>query len=431
MPGDAPGMLGIQVKSGTVLCGAANGVPLSGKGVNGVVELAAGTRHNCARRSDGTVACWGNDMAGQLGNGQFKKQDLAFNFAAPQEVWLPAAATSIGAGFMFTCATLVPPHGVACWGFNAGAQTGQPPSYAQLEAGIVYDPDKPDAAWVVTGKQIAGSDNTACMRDIAGSIWCWGDNQGITTAQGMLTGQGAALFGQDPNAPIFNGQTFTPYPTQVPVPAPVGASTDLVVNDYKACVTLGSGVQCWSQLVIDNNGNASDASVYTPQPVLDSDGGAVRSVKLGAGDGHVCAIQSSGTILCWGANSAGQLGNGSTNDAVKAVPVTGITDAISVTGSGNHTCAVRRNGKVMCWGDNALGQLGDGTTTPSPVPVEVKLTEPASSLGSCSVGLCAWTCAITQGGHVWCWGANNYLQLGQSDGGGGSQSSVPLRVQGF
>jgi alpha-tubulin suppressor-like RCC1 family protein len=86
---------------------------------------------------------------------------------------------------------------------------------------------------------------------------------------------------------------------------------------------------------------------------------------------HSCATLVGGSARCWGDNSSGQLGDGTTDDAYEPVTVTGLSGAVAIDTGTSHGCAVLGNGNAACWGWNGVGQLGDGTTTDSPVPVNV------------------------------------------------------------
>ena len=99
------------------------------------------------------------------------------------------------------------------------------------------------------------------------------------------------------------------------------------------------------------------------------------STHIAAGASHTCALISDGTVTCWGYNRVGQLGDGSTTNSNVPVAVTGgalanktVTD---ITAGAYHTCALISDGTVTCWGNNSDGQLGDGSTTTINVPVAV------------------------------------------------------------
>jgi alpha-tubulin suppressor-like RCC1 family protein len=129
-----------------------------------------------------------------------------------------------------------------------------------------------------------------------------------------------------------------------------------------------------------------------------------------AGYLHTCALTSAGRVECWGANGAGQLGDGTMTDRAKPVAVTGLGGGVvAIAAGGYHTCAVTRIGAVKCWGLNDGGQLGNGTFIDSSTPVGVRGL--ASGVTSIAAGA-GWNCALTKAGGVRCWGWNAYGQLG-------------------
>src|SRR5688500_7655400 len=102
-------------------------------------------------------------------------------------------------------------------------------------------------------------------------------------------------------------------------------------------------------------------------------GGRYHGSRIAAGPGafgnHTCLVKEDATVHCWGSNDSGQLGNGSGGPGqfeTSPVRVTNLFGAISVAAGSSHTCALRADGTVVCWGSNGSGQLGNGTTTPQP-----------------------------------------------------------------
>jgi streptogramin lyase/alpha-tubulin suppressor-like RCC1 family protein len=146
--------------------------------------------------------------------------------------------------------------------------------------------------------------------------------------------------------------------------------------------------------------------------------------KVTTGNNYTCALPGDGTVECLGYNAYGQLGNGTTIDSRNPVTVSGITNAIAITGNWLHTCALLADGTIRCWGENTYGQLGNATATRSTTPVTVSGITNASAIAA---GY--WnTCALLADRTVQCWGYNGSGQLGN---GTTTNSSTPVTVSGI
>jgi alpha-tubulin suppressor-like RCC1 family protein len=179
-------------------------------------------------------------------------------------------------------------------------------------------------------------------------------------------------------------------------------------------VTVDATAYCWGAATE----NASPLDRVVPEPVP---GDLVVSV-IAAGCSyqdcerflprcvaHTCAITSLGLGYCWGPNSDGQLGDGSTETRSEPTRVSGDLEFVSIGPGALHTCGVTSDGRVYCWGSGSLGQLGNGSsssgqTTPGPVIGDLHFT-------SVSAGW-AHTCAVTPGSGAYCWGFNDAGQAG-------------------
>ena len=182
---------------------------------------------------------------------------------------------------------------------------------------------------------------------------------------------------------------------------------------------MPSGTLCWGYNVYGQLGNNS--TVNSTTAVRTVGGNNFDSISVGAYNN--CALEkNTHNAYCWGYNSSGQLGNGTTTNSKIPVPVKSVSgdyckfNSISAasgcspaTGTpyGNHTCGLDSSGYAWCWGDNASGQLGDGTTTNRVNPVKVS----GHIFTSISAGGYQ-TCAIDTSGYAWCWGYNGNGQLG-------------------
>ena len=175
-------------------------------------------------------------------------------------------------------------------------------------------------------------------------------------------------------------------------------------------------VNCWGRDYM------TASNMTTPAPVAGVEGAS----SVSSGIRYNCALQTLGTIVCWGDDGYGQLGDGTTNDSIQPVQVVGITDAVAVSTGGFHACALRSTGRVMCWGRNLNGALGNGTRTDSLVPVAVAGITNAVAI---SAGLAEdETCAVLSTGRIDCWGSGAYGQLGN---GTHVSSSTPVQVSGI
>jgi len=142
-----------------------------------------------------------------------------------------------------------------------------------------------------------------------------------------------------------------------------------------------------------------------------------------AGIGHTCALTAKDGLECWGLNDSGQVGDGSFVDKLKPVDVVGIdpTTVIGLVSGIHHTCALTFANEVSCWGLNSSGQLGDGTTENSNEPVLVGGLE--GTIISISAGA-EFTCAKNTANDVFCWGNNS---SGQLNDGTEDNSSTPVK----
>jgi alpha-tubulin suppressor-like RCC1 family protein len=152
---------------------------------------------------------------------------------------------------------------------------------------------------------------------------------------------------------------------------------------------------------------------------------AVTLPIVSAGGGHSCALMGDQTVWCWGQNTTGQLGDGTTRDSTVPVPVTGLPLALQVAPGHDHTCAIDTTSQAWCWGSNAFGQLGNGTTSvDSTVPVQVTGTFQALQVSAGD----GFSCAVTAAHMARCWGDNNFGELGD---GTTADASTPKLVKGL
>lgn len=305
--------------------------PTTIAGLGNVVALAPGVRHSCALRSDGTVVCWGDNSSGQLGDGTQTAR------LAPVTVPGLNDATALVVGLKHSC-VLRADTSVSCWGGNAEGELGDGSTVARPRPGAV-----PGLTGVTA---LAAGGGRTCAIKADQTLVCWGWN-----GAGEL-GDGTTVQRTSP----------TPVPGLTGV---VGVATGQQVS----CAWRADGsAACWG---LNGNGQLGDGTlVGRPSPVAVA--GLTGALALAVGDYHVCALMPGGAVSCWGWNFAGQLGNGNADQAhPTAIPsLTGV----SLLRSGSaHTCALKPDVSLLCWGWNANGQLGDGSTVDRHAPTAVPL----------------------------------------------------------
>jgi len=365
--------------NGTVKCWGLNGygqlgngtttnsdTPVVVTGLSGVTALAAGGYHTCAVLSNGQMKCWGYNYYGQLGN------DTTNTSTYPSFVrGLAGSAVAITAGYMHTCAVLSG-GSVQCWGSNYYGEVGNSnPANALLPTQI------PGLSFVTS---IAAGYYHTCALEVTATVYCWGNN----------------ALGQLGNNTTTN--------SSAPVQSWINSAKALVAGGYHTCALLdyGGEVMCWGDLL----------NSTVPNNVS----GLTEVKALAAGSSQACALLYSGSAQCWGYNSYGELGNGSTvNSFTTPVNVSNLSAATSMSGGGLHTCAVIADGTVECWGYGVYGELGDSTTSTSYLPAQVVDDFIPDAGVRKIVNGANHTCALLGDGTAECWGYNIDGPLGNGN----------------
>lgn len=365
---------------------AGQGAPPSGEvlpqnlpPLTGIAQVAAGGGHTCALKTNGGVLCWGIDA---LGDGTSTNRS-----SRPVEVvGLNSGIAAITAGFKHACA-LTAAGGVLCWGSNEWGQLGdgntntarnRPVAVNGLSSGV---------------RAIAAGYYHTCAAMTSGGVMCWGYNRGGALGDGTTTNRPlpVAVSGLDVGI----------------VALAAGGS---YYGGHTCALTTNGGVMCWGANGWGQLGDGGAADRAVPAAVSGLESGVTA---ITANQDHTCALTASGSVMCWGRNFYGQLGDGSLRAKSTPVMVSGLDSGAVIAAGHDHTCALNTLGGVKCWGWNAYGQLGDGTKTDRHTPVAV--SELSSGMSSVDAGS-YHTCAVTTEGGVKCWGKNSSVQLGDGTG---------------
>jgi alpha-tubulin suppressor-like RCC1 family protein len=290
-------------------------------------------------KSDNTVACWGYNDYGQLGNGSMATATAP----TPNGV---TGATAVASGTSYSCAILQDKT-ATCWGANYGGQLGNGDP-AQVPNS---QPSPVKVVALTNAKQISAGTSHTCAVDGDGKAWCWGSN----------------FYGQ-----LGNGST-----TATSTPQPITSLSGVVqisAGNYFTCALLSTHqVSCWG--VDDHgqlgNGTVSDTSTPNPTPNVIPNLNDAVYVWAG-GENHACAIRQGGAIACWGDSDSDQLGvTGLSGAVTKPVQIVQPTTAVNVVTGSNTSCAITTDGRGYCWGNNMDYQIGDGTNVNRATPTQI------------------------------------------------------------
>jgi alpha-tubulin suppressor-like RCC1 family protein len=309
-----------------------------------------------------SVLAWGADNSGQLGAGSTTQgSDVPVTAKLPAGAQVTAIADGRGGTLALTKA-----GSVLAWGFNASdLLTKVEPVRVKLPAGTK-----------VTA--VAAGEDDGLAVTSAGSVLAWGLN----------------MYGE-----LGDGKTASSHvPVRVKLPAGTKVTTVAAGNMHSVAVTSAGSVLAWGYNAHGELGDGKTASSDVPVRVKLPAGTKVTAVATGCG--HTLALTSAGSVLAWGYNEHGQLGVGKSplqSDVPLKVKLPAGTKVTAVATGCVHSLALTSAGSVLAWGYNAGGELGDGNTVQSDVPITVKLPAGAKAtrLDSGSVGY--WSLALAHG----------------------------------
>ena len=360
-------------------------------------QVVAGAGFTCALDASGAAWCWGDNSFRTLGNGGTTAQ------SRPVAVSGGLTFASLTAAGFHACG-LTSGGAAFCWGDNYYGQLGDGTTTARsiptavggghafsalsaaffvtcgIGGGAAYcwgwdsngslavgnpvgSTTGVTSPTAVTGgspfSSISASGFLRCGLSQAGALACWGDKSQASWLSG--TGQVTSVFASTAwqAVTVSHGEAFTNSGGLI-VPSSGG--------EFACGVTSAGIAQCWGQNSAGQLGNGSTTASATPVTVSGTqDFGAIS-----AGSDYACGLRAGGSIACWGINDHGQLGAGTSAGSVSSpTTVTGGFTFSQVSAGPDHACGLRTDGAILCWGYNAFGQLGNGNTTSSNVPVLV------------------------------------------------------------
>jgi alpha-tubulin suppressor-like RCC1 family protein len=329
-------------------------------------QVTQGDSHTCAITTDKKAYCWGNNIAGQLGDGTESSRPH------PELVSGGLLLRQISANLYTTCGVTIT-NLAYCWG--------------------IYDPGDGGPAHRLTPVLVPGGlrfrhvtvgMSHACGLTTLNRVYCWGTNR-----DGQL-GDGSTVDRIKP-VPVIGGLTFNQ----------VSAGWD-----HTCAVTLTNKAYCWGR---NSSGQLGIGSTILRRARPMAVAGGFQLRQISAGYQHACAVSTISRAYCWGGNSYGQLGDGTTTRRLTPKAVAGTSRYDRVSAGFLYTCGETTGNLGRCWGLNGVhGRLGDGTTL-------IRLTSIAITGGLSFSQLSAGThhtCGVTPLNVAYCWGSNSRGQLG-------------------
>jgi alpha-tubulin suppressor-like RCC1 family protein len=348
--------------------------PVRVAAIEEVAAVAAGDLHTCAITTGAAVFCWGAGDSGQLGDLGRNDRGLPQLVAGVTGLTGVPGTIALAAGRDFSCA-LGADHAVRCWGDDSLGQLGDGgapgPYLPAVVPGLSAKVAKLSAQW-----------QHACALDTAGTLACWGANSSGQIGDGLTSGA------RPPTTP------------SAPLPAQV---TAVATGRDHTCALAADGVYCWGANA-QGQVNPAQPSMPIPTPQAVTGSSDVTDPKdIAAGGQHTCIVRQGekNPITCWGANTSGQLGDGTPMD-----------DATIVAAGAAFSCGLGKDDALYCWGDNHYGQLAIGGDTVRPTAAPVPGLAHVGALAAGGAHNCATADDANGARALFCWGANGSSQLG-------------------
>lgn len=401
--------------------------------LTGVAEVTAGAQLTCARRTEGTAVCWGYENAS--GNAELPAITglpmpvCASGAGASCDVL--QGVTAISTHYYLGLA--IADGQLRSWGRNGYGEMAVPVSTLSSPPHEVVIGTGADRAPLTDVRAVHAGVESSCALRNDGTVWCWGwDRYGIfgMSAQGWNESRGYAT-------PVCASGTGTNCQKLAGIVSlSVGAWHACAANGEGQmwcwggddCGETGRG----TPVTCDDD---FDAVPRVHLVSADSSNNPISNVaEVAAGAQFTCALQRSGQVVCFGDNRLGKIGVGqgaafvrfptAVCDATSGLECVPWDDLVSIRAGYSHACAIRENGTMVCWGSDQCGELGNpqltacSGSTRSDARVACASDEqpcvPIDGIVDVSPGT-AFTCVLRENGTVGCWGANELSEVGQGD----------------
>ncbi len=335
-----------------------------------LVQIARGKDHTLALSTEGKVYAWGANASGQLGDNSTIQRNapVAVNTASGTSALFGKTVIAIAAGDSFSLA-LCSDNTVVAWGLNTNGQLGDN-STTQRNAPVIVNAANGTSALfgkTVTAISAGNAHGLALCSD--NTLVAWGLNASGQLGDNSTTQRNAPVVvnSADGVSALF-GKTIT----------------SIVASDRRSLALCSDGtVLAWG---LNGNGQLGDNSTSNRSVPVAVDTASATSALFGkvvtsiaAGATHTLALCNDGTLVAWGLNTSGQVGDNTTSQRkspVKVNTTSGVSflfgkTVTAISAGSAHSIALCSDGTIAAWGLNSYGQLGDNSTTQRNAPVAV------------------------------------------------------------
>ena len=378
-------------------------------------QVSVGTTHACGIAADDFVYCWGNNTYGQLGDGTTSNRSYPAPIARgaiPANLNIRQVVVSITGAV--SCA-IGANERAYCWGENYDGALGDGTTINRSSPVAVAQGALPSGGMV---SQISASGTYVCAIATANTqAYCWGNNSTGQLGDGTTTSRSA------PTAVV-----------QGAMPASLIMRSISTSSGFSCAIASDMRAYCWGANAYGQLGDGTTTGRLSPTAVVQGATPANRIIRqINTGVTHTCAIASDNKAYCWGANNLNQLGDGTATNRLSptaispgALPGGSAAMVNQIAAGGSQTCVIANDNKPYCWGENSSGSIGDGSSTNRPTAVVVSQGAMESDKSTLLISLGQMSsCAISTKMKLYCWGANSNGQIG--DGGTGDRLS-PVAV---
>lgn len=375
-----------------VACGeAAEDVGRTTEALNTSLPLIVTNSHTvCAVKAstavdDQGINCWGNSDRCQCGScGAVPPAPVPPITTPTWPSFTPSDVVSLAMSEKSLCYVSGTNQGnrvLKCWGDNTYGQLGIDPNVT---------------AWHYQPQTLVSSKAVMVRGGSTGRHYC-----SLVAEAPVGTNKSVQCWGRNGNGQLGAGNTSLYSYTKI-VALSASSWIEVAAGAQTSCALKASGeVKCWGRY----HGNSSPGgNQLVPWTVVGLESGVT---SLSCADGHCCVVQNGG-VKCWGSNSMGEFGNNTTTSSATPVPgATQVTTNVTKVYTGyGMTCATKTNGDLYCWGRNTHGSVGDGTTFPRIIPSLVFGMNGITNLAMGKDNVCGY-----KGGTYYCWGDNTEYQI--------------------